>query len=105
MMRCGSCGSTNIVHGDIEFCPNCGGPNIVTEKIQGFHPRRGCLDCGLWFSKSRLDGTPVVGTEKRSCNRHSDCDVAEKKYADEHGEKMPFNQHCHDEDCPGCFGQ
>ncbi len=46
--------------------------------------------------------------EKRSCNRHSDCDDAEAKLL----ERTPgmtkanisFNFHCHDEDCEDCFG-
>jgi hypothetical protein len=46
--------------------------------------------------------------EKRSCNRHFDCDEAEAKaLARNPGMKkidIGFNFHCHDDECEDCFG-
>lgn len=42
----------------------------------------------------------------RACNRHSDCDHFDAEYkARRNVEFVPYNQHCHDEDCEDCFGQ
>ena len=40
----------------------------------------------------------------RSCNRHSNCEKAEKKYEKEEGKPPWINFHCHDECCEDCFG-
>lgn len=41
-----------------------------------------------------------------TCNRHFDCDEANRKWLAAHpGEKfVPFNIHCHDDECEDCFG-
>ena len=43
---------------------------------------------------------------KRSCNRHSDCDQANKDWLlNHHMEKyVPIHFHCHDDECEDCFG-
>ena len=43
----------------------------------------------------------------RTCNRHFDCDKADKEWLERHpNEKyIPMNFHCHDDDCEDCFGQ
>ena len=42
----------------------------------------------------------------RSCNRHVDCEIAEKVRLEKHpGTNVPLSFHCHDEDCEDCFGQ
>ena len=47
--------------------------------------------------------------EKRSCNRHEDCEEANRKWLERNpgNERwmIPVNFHCHDEDCEDCFGQ
>lgn len=42
----------------------------------------------------------------KTCNRHGDCEEAEKKYLAEHPQSkwVPANFHCHDDECPDCFG-
>ena len=41
---------------------------------------------------------------KRTCNRHVDCDEAERKLIAA-GKSRPFiNFHCHDDCCEECFG-
>lgn len=44
---------------------------------------------------------------KRSCNRHDDCDAADKEVVERlRIEKWQINSsfHCHDECCEDCFG-
>ena len=42
----------------------------------------------------------------RSCNRHNDCNEANRKWLETHPlEKyVPINFHCHDDECEDCFG-
>ena len=42
----------------------------------------------------------------RSCNRHFNCDEADKKYKEKYpNEKViPYNIHCYDDECEDCFG-
>jgi hypothetical protein len=44
--------------------------------------------------------------EVRTCNRHHNCDEAEKIWLAAHpGERwVPASFHCHDECCEECFG-
>jgi hypothetical protein len=53
--------------------------------------------------------TKVKIKKKRSCNRHDDCDKAEKELLarrpDKKNEFISFSFHCHDECCEDCFGQ
>ena len=53
---------------------------------------------------------------KRTCNRHWDCDEADKKAKERYEENLkkpwgereriysPFIDHCHDDCCEDCFG-
>lgn len=54
------------------------------------------------FEKREV-GLGLKDTEvpKRECNRHFDCDEADRK-AREAG--YPRAEHCHDECCEDCFG-
>lgn len=45
---------------------------------------------------------PIVPA-KRTCNRHDDCDEADKK-AVARGSKIGGAEHCHDDCCEECFG-
>jgi len=41
----------------------------------------------------------------RGCNRHDNCEVAEKARLEKNpGTYTPINFHCHDDDCEDCFG-
>lgn len=44
----------------------------------------------------------------RSCNRHENCEEAEKKWLEEHPYQkkwqIPLSFHCHDDCCEDCFG-
>lgn len=42
----------------------------------------------------------------RSCNRHSNCEQANKDWLNNHAmEKyVPMNFHCHNDECEDCFG-
>lgn len=52
---------------------------------------------------------------QRSCNRHVDCDDAERRNGyrprfterapDDNRPLTPANFHCHDDDCEDCFGK
>lgn len=44
--------------------------------------------------------------EIKSCNRHEDCDKAEKEWLERHpcARWTPVDFHCHDECCEECFG-
>lgn len=43
--------------------------------------------------------------EKRSCNRHQDCDEAERKRLEKYpGTTTPLSFHCYDDECEDCFG-
>ena len=44
--------------------------------------------------------------QRRSCNRHSDCNEAEKEWLERHPKEkhVPMSFHCHDECCEECFG-
>lgn len=42
--------------------------------------------------------------EENTCNRHDDCQAANKAYRAKHGRDPGFGFHCHDEDCEDCFG-
>lgn len=56
------------------------------------------------------------GPEKKSCNRHSDCDAADAKAKErfEANRKLPYSkhldflqpyaEHCHDDCCEDCLG-
>lgn len=53
---------------------------------------------------------PPVAKERRSCNRHDDCDAADER-ARTHGPKDYYGRpvynwadHCHNECCEDCFG-
>jgi hypothetical protein len=43
---------------------------------------------------------------QRVCNRHSDCDKAEREWLKAHPNSKwcPVNFHCHDDECEDCFG-
>lgn len=43
---------------------------------------------------------------KRTCNRHFDCDEADKDWKERNpgSQWIPANFHCHDDDCEDCFG-
>ncbi len=45
---------------------------------------------------------------RRSCNRHFDCDEAERLVLERHPGKtrmdISFNFHCHNDECEECFG-
>ena len=51
-------------------------------------------------------------TQRRSCNRHADCDEAEARFRQQHPNGKfvaPYTvvylpDHCHDEACEECFG-
>ena len=45
-----------------------------------------------------------VEEHSNSCNRHSDCEAAEREYYNRTGVHPGFNFHCHDECCEDCFG-
>ena len=49
-----------------------------------------------------IDTKPTVNV--RSCNRHSNCDEANAEYKAKHGDAPPASFHCHDDECPDCFG-
>jgi hypothetical protein len=65
-----------------------------------------------------VDPTKVVlgGPLRRTCNRHSDCDKADRDVKERYEEDrkkpwqqqnprlMPHAEHCHDECCEDCFG-
>lgn len=54
-----------------------------------------------WRAKNRPQKTPTSKPEKRTCNRHSDCDEADR-LARERGARAA--SHCHDDCCEECFG-
>lgn len=45
------------------------------------------------------------GPQRRSCNRHSDCDAAEAKRVEAGKAPNPIGFHCWSEDCEDCFGK
>lgn len=50
----------------------------------------------------------VLATEKKSCNRHFDCDEADRIAKEKQRERGLFERgadHCHDDCCEDCFGQ
>lgn len=52
------------------------------------------------------DPDPLAGqceTPARTCNRHSDCDAAERRANEKAGHRVMVD-HCHDETCEDCFG-
>ena len=57
------------------------------------------LTIRVWDASKYRDAHP-------SCNRHSDCKAADAKWLESHPDEkfVPFNIHCHDEECEGCFG-
>ena len=42
--------------------------------------------------------------EKKSCNRHADCQEADENYRKAHKQVFGGADHCHDECCSDCFG-
>lgn len=47
----------------------------------------------------------ILDNPRRSCNRHDDCDKFDKEYKEKYKvDFVPYNQHCHDEECEDCFG-
>lgn len=54
--------------------------------------------------------------EKRSCNRHSDCDEADRRakerweteqkkpWRERNADIWPYTEHCHDDCCEDCLG-
>ena len=63
-----------------------------------------CSRCFMAFGggrKSCICGEPLV----RSCNRHADCNEAERLRIERYpGTLVPANFHCHDDECEDCFG-
>ena len=51
-----------------------------------------------------MDGGMIQGS--RSCNRHFDCDKADKEWLVRNPKerRVPTNFHCHDDNCEDCFG-
>lgn len=47
-----------------------------------------------------------IPAPKRECNKHNDCNEADKKWLTDHPDKkyIPVNFHCHDDECEDCFG-
>lgn len=51
-------------------------------------------------------------SEKRTCNRHADCDAAEREFTRLYpsgktlwnGVHVTAPDHCHSDDCEDCFG-
>jgi hypothetical protein len=64
------------------------------------------------FGPRATSSSPVLGAPYgaepsiRSCNRHSNCEEANKKWLSEHpGESSaPWSFHCHNDECEDCFG-
>lgn len=48
---------------------------------------------------------PSEPTKRTGCNRHDDCEQAEKDRLTRHpGTRPPFSFHCHNDECEECFG-
>lgn len=58
-----------------------------------------CPDCTVALREEARAEQP--NPERRRCNRHDDCDEADAT-ADAHENPRP--DHCHDDECPDCFG-
>lgn len=52
-----------------------------------------------------IEQRPPQPPEVKSCNRHSDCEEAEKRYYNHHGTRPWYTFHCYSDDCEDCFGQ
>jgi len=65
-----------------------------------FAPR----DCreAMLAARELLKPNPELKLQKKSCNRHDDCDVADER-ARKNGQSFGAD-HCHDECCSDCFG-
>ena len=68
--------------------------------------------CGCWLYGGEapneycsIHSFKLVEQKIRSCNRHSDCSLAEFEYVQKYGNSPRNNFHCHDEYCEDCFGQ
>jgi hypothetical protein len=61
-----------------------------------------------WGTNGSLEETPspTAPRQIRSCNRHFNCEVAEQIWfvANATRKHLPVNFHCHDDECPDCFG-
>ncbi len=42
---------------------------------------------------------------RRTCNRHDDCEAADKLAQERTGNRWRGADHCHDDCCEDCFGQ
>jgi hypothetical protein len=56
----------------------------------------------LYRWERRVAAGPPPKPERRSCNRHYDCDAADERARKRFGIHGAI--HCHDEGCEECFG-
>lgn len=67
------------------------------------HDWAGVVLLQAWIDHLRRQWDVELARRPRSCNRHTDCDAAELRITAGGGE-VPAGFHCHDDDCPDCFG-
>jgi hypothetical protein len=73
----------------------------MNEYIPAITPEsQAAYDRGL---RENVDTQVVWMKLSRSCNRHNDCEKAEEN-AKRNGQTNFINFHCHDDECPDCFG-
>jgi len=74
-----------------------------------FYEDEGLIDIvGPRIEPPKEEPEPSSSIDKvQSCNRHEDCDEAEKRYRELNKpayDLLPANFHCHNDECPDCFG-
>jgi len=63
-----------------------------------------CIRC-IKCLKYRDESSAPEVKASNSCNRHVDCEMAEKVWKSKHEQQfVPANFHCHDDCCEDCFG-
>lgn len=69
---------------------------------------RTAIDAAMGAVPAPPADTPMPPSEpakRTSCNRHNDCEQAEKDRLTRHpGTLPPFSFHCHNDECEECFG-
>lgn len=68
------------------------------------HDWEGVVLLQAWVEHLRREWDVEHFRKPRSCNRHTDCDDAEAREEKRTNAPILAGFHCHDDECPDCFG-
>ena len=64
-----------------------------------------CQKVADWIDRLPTSKAAAVVTQNKGCNLHDDCAAFNAEYRKAHNTAfVPYNLHCHDDECEDCYG-